>query len=102
MHFLNVYKSLTEDFENPYFAPIKASDFKNLPPTIIVTCSHDILRDQGYNYFKLLQRNGVTCYYRNYLLTLHGFLNAPEVFFRGEKLYINFIELVKEKLLAKE
>lgn len=102
IYFLDAYKSKDEDTENPYFAPIKASNFENIPPTIIVTDSHDVLRDQGYEYHKKLKDNDVECYYRNYLLTLHGFLNAPELFFRGSEMYKDFIQFIKEIFIANE
>ena len=102
IYFLNAYKSNDSDFENPYFAPIKATNFKNIPSTLIVTGSHDILRDQGYAYHQKLEKNGVKSYYRNYLLTLHGFLNAPDLFFRGGDMYKDFINLIKKIFILTE
>ncbi|NHJ46308.1 MAG: alpha/beta hydrolase [Asgard group archaeon] len=102
IYFLDAYKSKDEDLENPYFAPIKATNLENLPSAIIVTCSHDVLRDQAFEYHKKLNNSGIESYYRNYLLSLHGFLNAPELFFRGGEMYKDFIKFIKEKFFTRE
>lgn len=48
--FLTLYESEIEDRENPYFAPILADDFSNLPKALVVTCQYDPLRDEGEDY----------------------------------------------------
>ena len=45
--YLKLYESSPEDRQNPYFAPILAKDFKNMPDTLILTAEFDPLRDEG-------------------------------------------------------
>lgn len=45
--YIEFYKRSEEDKENPYFAPIKAKDFTNLPRTLVLTAEFDPLRDEG-------------------------------------------------------
>ena len=100
--YLDAYAATPEDLDNPYLAPIKAQDLFNYPPTTIITGSHDILRDQGYKFYQKLINDNVQAFYRNYVLALHGFLNAPELFFRGDEMYENFIDFVKESLFKEK
>lgn len=45
--YLDYYQSSERDRENPYFAPLLAEDFTNLPKTLIITGEFDPLRDEG-------------------------------------------------------
>ena len=48
-----------EDLINPYFSPLIADDFSNLPPAIIITNEYDPLRDPEETYVKKLRQAGV-------------------------------------------
>ena len=50
--YLNLYESCPEDRVNPYFAPLLAGDFSNMPETLILTAEFDPLRDEGEDYGK--------------------------------------------------
>lgn len=54
--YLNLYESCPEDRVNPYFAPLLAKDFSNMPETLILTAEFDPLRDEGEDYGKNWQR----------------------------------------------
>lgn len=43
---------------NPYFAPLLARDFSNMPETLILTAEFDPLRDEGEDYGKKLAEAG--------------------------------------------
>ena len=45
--YLKLYERTPEDRQNPYFAPILAGDFRNMPDTLILTAEFDPLRDEG-------------------------------------------------------
>ena len=56
--YLNLYESCPEDRVNPYFAPLLARDFSNMPETLILTAEFDPLRDEGEDYGKKLAEAG--------------------------------------------
>ena len=54
--YLKLYESSTEDRQNPYFAPILATDLSHMPETLILTAEFDPLRDEGEEYGKRLKK----------------------------------------------
>lgn len=46
-NYMDLYLSCEKDRENPYFSPIKAKNFENLPDTLLITAQYDPLRDEG-------------------------------------------------------
>uniref|UniRef100_A0A0N5CF51 Abhydrolase_3 domain-containing protein n=1 Tax=Strongyloides papillosus TaxID=174720 RepID=A0A0N5CF51_STREA len=62
---------------NPDFTPIMATyqDLSKLPKTLILTCGCDVLRDEGYLYYKKLQKANVDVEWRHYEDGIHGALN---------------------------
>jgi acetyl esterase len=55
-------------------SPIRASDFRNLPPAFIVLAGADILRDDIEEYARLLADAGVPTQVSRYDTTIHGFI----------------------------
>ena len=66
-------------------SPILASSFRDLPKTLIITASHDPLRDEGAQYAKLLDDAGVPVEYRCYDGAIHGFFSFAGVLNVGRK-----------------
>ena len=58
---------------SPYAAPAKAKDVSNLPPTYVMTCEHDALRDEAILYAMRLMNAGVPVELHHYAGTVHGF-----------------------------
>lgn len=71
--YLNLYQSSPKDRENPYFAPLLAKDFRNLPKTLILTAEYDPLRDEGEEYAKRLKEAGNEVELHRIPEALHGF-----------------------------
>ncbi|MBP0904300.1 alpha/beta hydrolase [Mariniflexile gromovii] len=62
MHwFWGHYLTKTSDADNIYASPLKASleQLKDLPPTLIQTAENDVLRDEGEDYGRNLNKAGV-------------------------------------------
>lgn len=67
---------------HPDFAPALAEDLHLLPPTLVITASHDILTEQGEAYAAKLQALGVPTRVSRYPGMIHGFA-CLDPFFPG-------------------
>ena len=61
---------------DPELMPLKATDFRGLPPAFVVTADIDPLRDDGRIYVERLRTDGVAAHYRNEPELVHGYLRA--------------------------
>ncbi|MEM9558330.1 MAG: alpha/beta hydrolase [Acidobacteriota bacterium] len=61
--------------EDPRVAPLRASDFADLPPAVVGTAAVDILRDEGDAYAESLRAAGVEVVHRSFPGLIHGFAN---------------------------
>lgn len=71
--YLDYYQSSERDRENPYFAPLLAEDFTNLPKTLIITGEFDPLRDEGEAFAAKLAKGGNQVEYHRIADGIHGF-----------------------------
>ncbi|MCD7739211.1 MAG: alpha/beta hydrolase [Lachnospiraceae bacterium] len=71
--YLNLYQSAPSDRLNPYFAPILADNFQNLPRTLILTAQYDPLRDEGEAYGEKLKAAGNDVEVHRIQDALHGY-----------------------------
>lgn len=71
--YMKWYQSCEADLENPYFAPIKAKSFADLPRTLLLTAEYDPLRDEGEAYGQKLSQAGVPVIHHRIPDALHGF-----------------------------
>jgi acetyl esterase len=62
----------------PYVSPL-CGKLADLPPALIQTAQHDILRDQGPAYADALRAAGVEATLTNYPRAVHGFASLPTV-----------------------
>ena len=71
--YIELYKNEEKDKGNPYFAPIKAKDFSNLPKALILTAEFDPLRDEGEDYGRRMQNANVDVKMYRIRNAVHGF-----------------------------
>lgn len=62
--------------ESPYASPLRASSLRGLPPAVVVTAEHDLLRDEGDRYAERLVADGVEVLHHVVRGADHYFLEA--------------------------
>ncbi len=69
-HFIND----ESEADDPYVCPLRATNFGDLPPALILTAGYDPLRDEGEAYGKKLQAAGVNVTLTRYPGMIHAFI----------------------------
>ena len=76
--YVELYMRSRADKESPYFSPINAVHFRNMPDTLIITAENDPLRDEGIAFGRQLKRGGSQVYAYRMNDTEHGFFADTE------------------------
>ncbi|NXX43374.1 AAAD deacetylase, partial [Tricholaema leucomelas] len=84
-------------------APLLASSaqLRRLPPTYVLTCGHDVLRDDGVMYAARLRAAGVPLAHRHFKEAFHGammFISSLGELAVGHRLLNSYIEWLDENL----
>lgn len=82
------YAAGPADLEDPDLAPLRSDRLATLPPTLVVTCEHDPLRDDGEELARRLASDGVTVVATRYQGQIHAFWRRPEAFPAAEPLMV--------------
>jgi acetyl esterase/lipase len=62
--------------DDPRASPLRAPDFRGLPPTLVIAAEHDPLREEGELYARALAAAGVEAEHECYE-AVHGFFSTP-------------------------
>src|ERR1700686_3385250 len=71
--------------KNPYPCPFRAKALKNLPPPLVLTASHDPLRDEGEPFAERLIASGVKTTCTRYEGVTHGFVSFADGLDKGKE-----------------
>jgi acetyl esterase len=67
-------------FETDWRAsPIRAANLAGTAPALVLTCTNDPLRDEGIDYARRLEREGVRVVHLHYSDQIHGFLGMGRI-----------------------
>jgi acetyl esterase len=77
--YIDNYAPNTGAREEPYASPLLAPDLRGLPPAIVATAGHDVLRDQGDDYARRLRDAGVPVWHRRYETLTHSFFRYSDI-----------------------
>ena len=87
------YLPNTEEYRDPMISPLYAKNMEDLPPSFIITCAYDPLRDEGLVYAETLLKKGVNVTHYHFDNMIHAFLNFG-------KLVPDEIQTLYERVLA--
>lgn len=85
--FIELYRSSDDDLNNPYFAPLLASDFSRQPRTLLITAEYCPLRDEGEAYGEKLRSAGNDVQIIRIPDALHAYMMLPPRFEQVQQTY---------------
>lgn len=94
--YLYFYRSSEEDGKNPYFAPLMAEDYRDLPRALVITGEFDPLRDEGEEYARRLAAAGVDVTLHRLADAVHGFFLLPPLYPAVREVYGYINEFLSE------
>lgn len=87
---------------HPDVSPARAEDLSGLPPAVVVTAEHDVLRDEGIAYAEQLRAAGVPVEHRDFAGQMHGFFTMVGLLPAQREALDHVASLVDTHLTAKE
>lgn len=77
--FVDHYLPSAGDVADWRASPLRAASLAGVAPAMVVTCAHDPLCDEGVEYAKRLDREGVAVTHLHYNDQMHGFLTMGKL-----------------------
>lgn len=93
--FWKMYLKNPEDATNCYASPDYATDFRHLPPALIVIAEHDPLSVEGESYAMQLKNAGNHVLVEKFSDVVHSFLDLPAY---SDEEVISWLKRIKQRL----
>jgi acetyl esterase len=79
-------------------SPIRAASIAGTAPALVLTCTHDPLRDEGIDYAKRLEREGVRVVHVHYSDQIHGFMSMGRLIRAADQAIDMMARVLKQTL----
>jgi acetyl esterase len=79
-------------------SPLRATDLRGQPPTLVVTGGFDPLRDEGLAYADRLRADGVDVVYREYPGQIHAFVSLTKAIPQGLECTLEIGDYLAQRL----
>jgi acetyl esterase len=79
-------------------SPIRVASVAGTPPALVLTCTHDPLRDEGIDYAKRLEREGVRVVHLHYSDQIHGFMSMGRLIRAADQAIDMMARVLKQTL----
>jgi acetyl esterase len=79
-------------------SPIRAASVAGTAPALVLTCSHDPLRDEGTDYAKRLEREGGRVVHLHYSDQIHGFMSMGRLIRAADQAIDMMARVLKQTL----
>jgi acetyl esterase len=86
---------------HPDASPLRSANFAGLPPAVILTAEHDVLRDEGELYATRLVKAGVPVRHQRFAGQMHGFFTMVDAL-PGATAGLNYVAAAIDERLAGE
>lgn len=96
--YMTFYQNDINDRQNPYFSPLMAENFENLPKTLVLTAEFDPLRDEGEDYARKLMEAGNDVSLHRIADALHGYFALGIKYLHVQESFNYINEFLKEEM----
>lgn len=87
---------------NPDASPLRVPDTSNLPPAVVITAEHDVLRAEGEIYATRMVKSGVPVEHQRFKGQMHGFFTMVDLL-PGSEAGINYVvDAIRRRLAGAE
>src|SRR5262245_12194880 len=98
--FLGHYLRDSSDEADWRASPLRAGEFRNLPPALVVTAGFDPLSDEGEAYAHALKSAGVAATHKRFDGQIHGFFNMGRIVGDADRLVALAADALKSAFKA--
>jgi acetyl esterase len=94
--YMEQYFERHQDRHVPYASPLLATDFRKLPPALIITAEFDPVRDEGEAYGEKLRKSGVSVKVSRYEGMIHDFATMDRVINKAKDAWNEIVMSLKD------